>query len=466
MLKGQRPMAVLLIAYAMWGLYAVFFGERITVNDGLGWDGRIYYFISADFIEYARGRVFDSYYVQRVVPSLIVRAIHWTTCTEHSYRLTGTMFGLLNLVSMLGGTLLLVSALRDVVWRWRWMAALFALVSFGGLRHPFYYPMLTDAFSFLLGATMLWAFLREKRGLLLMVTLFGAFTTPILLLMAFPLLAFQRKVFLVNEETTSDRAMFGLMMTAIALLALIGPAFRGTVQFEAFQPSGTMVLLALPFLLAYVGLLWWNMGIAGRLRASFSSIDRSGMLMWGTVLISVAVCAVWAKPAAFRFMDFGIGVISNGLVHPAIFALSHIVYLGPAFLLILLFPFRLKDAVANLPLPLFWTVMSVFMLMVNSESRTLMAGLPFILYVLAAGLRDVSLNITRCAALIGVSLFLSKFWFTVNEGAMDGGFLEFPMQRYFMHIGPWMNTETYLMQLGVVVICGTLLRILFWKTDA
>ena len=64
------------VSYACYALWALFFGERIPVRGGLGWDGEIYYFISQDFFQYLKGRGFDGYYIQRIVPSLIVKGMH------------------------------------------------------------------------------------------------------------------------------------------------------------------------------------------------------------------------------------------------------------------------------------------------------------------------------------------------------------------------------------------------------
>jgi hypothetical protein len=140
MKREHWPIVLLFAAYACHALFAIFFGERIPVKGGLGWDGEIYYFISQDFMALWRGNVFDSYYIQRIVPSLLVKAMHWVSGTEHSYELTGTYFGLLNLASMLGGTLLLLSALREVNTRWKWMAVSVRARQFRGDEAPVLLP--------------------------------------------------------------------------------------------------------------------------------------------------------------------------------------------------------------------------------------------------------------------------------------------------------------------------------------
>lgn len=99
-------------------------------------------------------------------------------------------------------------------------------------------------------------------------------------------------------------------------------------------------------------------------------------------------------------------------------------------------------------------MMFTFMLTIRSESRTLIAGLPFILYIMVLAMRDVPLKAWQQAAMLGVAEALSKVWFPINEGMMTGDFLQFPMQRYFMHIGPWMSEMGYAINGATVVAVG------------
>lgn len=459
-LRPFWPVLVLFAAYAGWGVWSILFGERIPMNNGLGWDGQIYYFISKDFPEFVRARVFDSYYIQRVVPSLIVRAMHWATGTEHSYGLTGDFFGILNLISMLGGTALIVSSLRHVGIRWRWMAAVFSLVTFGAVRHVFYYPILTDAVSFLLGAAMLWAFLREKRTVAVIAALMGAFTVPTLLLLAFPLMVFRNSPF-PSPHQKESRWPVVAMLLVLTVLALLGPAFNGRMPFGTFQPSRGMVLLALPFTLCYVGYMLWDKDLIARLRASVRSMKRGGIMVWTAIAVVVALCALQFRTGSFGAWYFLTHVLASGLLHPALAIVAHVTYLGPVVLMLLLYPKRVVGELNSFPLPLYWTVLTVLMLAIGSESRTLSAGLPFIIHLCVISLRSIELTRGRMVLLAVLSLLLSRFWFPINVAEMDGGFLDFPMQRYFMHIGPWMNTSTYLVQLAVTVVSGGVLWFFF-----
>lgn len=454
MKREHWPIVMLLVAYACHALLNILFGERILVKGGLGWDGEIYYFIAQDFMSLWRSQTFDSYYIQRIVPSLVVKAMHGVAGTEHSYELTGTYFGLLNLVSMLGGAMLLLAALRDVPVRWKWMAAVFALFSFGAMKHPYYYPILTDSFAFLLGAAMLWAYLRKRQVLLALISLVGAFTFPSILMMALPLMVVKETERGQHPSTPMDCLLVVFLLLLITAIALLGPAFNGGMPFGTVQPSRIMVLVALPFALLLVVALWWNVGIVSRIRASLATIDRKGLVLWAVFFLFVAVCKLWTKPSPFTLSYFALHSVAYGVVQPAVWLVAHIIYFGPVFLLMLFFWKKVQRTLVLLPLPLFWCAMFTFMLMWRSESRTLIAGLPFILYIVVLAMKDISVKAWQQVAMLLLALALSKIWFPINEGAMTGDFLQFPMQRYFMHFGPWMSDVGYAINVATVVVAG------------
>lgn len=451
-MKDRWPIALLLLAYACVAICAILLGERIPVKGGLGWDGEIYYFISKDFLELWRANIFDSYYIQRIVPSLVVKAMHWIAGTEHSYELTGTYFGFLNLACMLGGTVLLLLTLDDVPKRWKWMAALFALVSFGNLKHAYYYPVLTDSTAFLLGSAMLWAHIRGRRAVLFAVTLVGAFTFPSIILMAIPLFVLRSENAATYPIVAMDIRLVLLLLAVVCLLAVVGPAFQGGMRFGTMQPSRLMASAALLCAVLYVFLLWKDLGIISRLKGASSSIDGKGLVLVFLLFAVVAVVGHFTKPSPFHLLYFALHSVAYGLVHPGISLVAHVVYLGPLFLFMVSYWRRVKRFLGQLPLPLFWCVMFCFMLIVRSESRTLIAGWPFIIYTVILALKELPLSRWQQGSVLVIALLLSKVWLPINHGDMSGDFLVFPMQRYFMHIGPWMSTQGYLIHLTAVFI--------------
>lgn len=456
-LKDRWPFLLLLVAYVSYALYAIFCGERIPVNGGLGWDGQIYYFISQDLFSFVEKHVLDSFYILRIVPSLLVKGMHWLSGTEHSYELTGAYFGLLNLASVLGGSYFLIQSLSPLTAPWKWVVAVLTLGSFGMLKHPYYYPILTDSFAFLLGSGILWAYLNGRKWMLGAFALIGAFTFPSISMIALPLLAFKNDGMLPEPNERWNYWPLVLLLFVVALLAVLGPAFNGSMPFDTMQPTRSMVLVSLPFMLVYLALLWRGVDVVGRLQASLSAMSWSGVAIWTLLLSLTLIAGAWAKPSPFTLPYFASHSIAYGLAHPAVFVVAHVIYFGPVFLLALFFWKTLKQQVIQLPLPLFWSMMLILSMLIRSESRTMIAGLPFIIHAVAMALKDLKWQWWQQVAIVVVSLAMSKCWFTINNGEMTAALLEFPMQRYMMHIGPWMSTTGYLINLTVVVVSGLLI---------
>jgi hypothetical protein len=63
-----RNRVILFSALFLIILYSSFFGEKITIGGGGGWDGTIYYNICSNFKEQLQNKILDPYTFQRVLP--------------------------------------------------------------------------------------------------------------------------------------------------------------------------------------------------------------------------------------------------------------------------------------------------------------------------------------------------------------------------------------------------------------
>jgi hypothetical protein len=134
------------------------------------------------------------------------------------------------------------------------------------------------------------------------------------------------------------------------------------------------------------------------------------------------------------------------------------------FLLSILYWKKLKQTLLEMPLPLFWTTFLSLTLMMGSESRALIAGLPFIIFVMVMALRQLQLNGWQQVSFLVLAIAFSQVWLPINNGEMSGEFLQFPMQRYFMHFGPWMSNTSYVLNLILVVTAGVAVWAIFRKS--
>ncbi|MCF8257012.1 MAG: hypothetical protein K9J06_05640 [Flavobacteriales bacterium] len=456
MMKRNWPIVLLLSAFVFYGSCALLWGERILVNKGLGWDGQVYFWMSRDFFQYVDDHLLTAYHALRIVPSLIVKVMHIITRTEHTYELTPVYFGLLNLASIALGSLLLWNCMKAVRPIWRTVAITAMLASFAFLRMPFYYPILTDSFAFLIGTLLLWGHQRGSTPIKAGAALLGAFTFPSTLILALPLLVLRAS----DSSAISRRQEVWLTLTGAGIfiiLAVTGPAFMGGMPNGTVQPERWTVLLSIPFPLIFLIWVWRGFRGLPHNKELKWILNGRGAVAWGAVMAFVGLIMLWARPSDLPNGFAFVHLVDSGLLHPAVSLVSHVSYFGPIMLVPLILPARFKQEIGDLDLPLRWTAMLGLSMLVASESRTAIVGLPFIILLCARTLDQQTITNRGLLVLSMLALLWSKVWFTMNKGEMEGVLTEFPMQRFFMHIGPWMGTAAYLMQLAAVIATGLLM---------
>lgn len=156
--------------------------------------------------------------------------------------------------------------------------------------------------------------------------------------------------------------------------------------------------------------------------------------------------------------------IRLGSSRPAGFLVAHLVYFGSGTILIGMYYRKVLAWVRNSGGGFFLVAAAVLILLVNSESRHLI----FLFLLLATGLCSVHTFSRRQAAVILViNLLLSKAWVPLNplgtdiylEAILNNYDLLFqtPLQKYMMHLGPWMNDRNYIIWLTIGMACCGLL---------
>ena len=177
--------------------------------------------------------------------------------------------------------------------------------------------------------------------------------------------------------------------------------------------------------------LWTNIGIISRLKHSFFSISAVDLVTWTVLILFIVIVKYWAKPSLFGLWHVATSTVASALVHPSVSIVAHVTYFGLVFLLLMIYWKKLKQTLLEMPLPLFWTTFFSLTLMMGSESRALIAGLPFIIYLTVMALRQLQLNGWQLVSLLLVAIAFSQVWLPINNGEMTREFLQFPMQRYF-----------------------------------
>ena len=188
LLNNQWFFPVLMIYY---GIFYILFGETYPFNGGLSTDG----FVFASFIpDFTKSRFFDTYYAQRILPSMLVGVFLKLLSINATEQNIYTAFQILNLVSIVVSCYFFKQLLLwfKISLKNQVLAFLLLLFNFGVIKYPFYLPVMTDTFALMLSIALLYFYLKNNIQSIIICTLLLAFTWPMayyqgLILIAFPI---------------------------------------------------------------------------------------------------------------------------------------------------------------------------------------------------------------------------------------------------------------------------------------
>ena len=473
------PLVVLAV-----GVPLVLFGERQTVNDGLGWDGTFYANWVRDTYNVLFVQGLEAYFTRRILPSLIVRGgleLVSAPLTNPNIILAYEVYNLL----LLTGSAYVWGRVADELKmedRGKWFGFLFLFVNFTNLKWTFYAPVWVDPSAFALGLLAFYFYLRDKPWGLTLVILLSAFVWPTAPLMFSLLLVFPRREgeprpvpYRLNLWAAAGVAL----LTAVAVFRLTDAQLPQRVQwfYRLLWVDTDFARLSAAALVAYVFFAYRGALADGRLldpRYALRSIRWRWVLVVGAVLVAVKL----AQLAIWNGQDIHVGstkmfvmqTLLSGLTEPLIPVVAHPLWYGPWFLLLLFFWKQFCRACHGYGLGMTALLLVTIFVSICSQSRWTANVFPVFAGVLVKALWPVlrGQSLLLWAALC---LAYSKVWYVMNtvtfvdDGTMEG-LLSFPMQHQFMTFGTYMARGTYAVQGAAVLLTLMLLYfLLLYRLD-
>ena len=475
------------------GLYSLFWGEKISAGNGLGFDGSQYASMTREIGSLIATGQLGSYYAQRILPSAIVHGM---------LRLSGAADNNENIIRCfeLYNLLLVVGACRiwkrvadklslSVAGRWIGFSGLF--LNFQCSKQTFFYPVLTDVTALFAGMLLLMFYLERKPIGLLVTTVIGAFAWPAVSVCGALLLAFLRSEFpkqviapvtrlrLERTPTLAQLVKFGgggvLVFSVVGNLLLVQDhsSAEHTCELPSILATGTdpsvvpctleRMLTGLPSLAALTLALTLLIGSWAFFPAIIVGLRKTPIH-----LVVLAISAVAAP-------SFVVNAISN----PIVVNPSNVRYLIQFMLL----PPSGKILLPLVTLAAFWGPLVILLCLywreccvqarrlgpgvvgvlfislplgITGEPRLITVAWPFFVLTLVLSLEHSKAIVPSRFALMALTVAYGQFWLPINivpwlTPDRDGR-LEFPKQLYFMHYGPWMSWTSYLLQLPVILL--------------
>jgi hypothetical protein len=466
LLGGVALLAVVAIAQATWG-------ERIPLGDGLGWDGRFYSQIARDLPRALFVDRLDEYRLQRVVPPAVIWAVLRLTGMDGDDRTIVRLFTAYNFLLLVGVLFLWEATARrcGISRPGRWLGFLLLFVSFAHLKLVYYYPVLTDTTAFFLGALLLHLYVSSNAVGMWIVLAVGAFTWPSFAALGGLLFLFRPRPGDGEESGGALRPPLHLAAAAAAGLAFLAIFVGSGREFDMRLNRVTAVdERLLPVSLA-AALLYLMGGTAG-------ALHDPALFRWRSYRESLSIgrAAAWVillAGAAFTIRTFAQGAppltpglflnrtVLQAVTRPGLSLVAHSVYLGVLPLLLVVYWRRCCAAAHRLGLGMTLFLAAFLTLSLNTESRILLHGVPAFVLLAVLATDDVRWPVWGRWLIAAVAVFASKVWFGINHGGFHGKEVpsSYPMQYYFMNLGPWIADEMYWLQGSLVVAAGLVIAL-------
>jgi len=499
-------MPVLLLC---WCVGYIAFGEVIAIDQGFPWDGYFYGGAAWGFDKLLATPVLDSYRASRVLPSAIV---------HYSLTLAGvplrpdtvfTAFQCMNAALIVSSAALWVLIAQRL--RLRAQAAWIAFVGMFGnvaiLKMSLYYPPLTDTTAFFCGMASVWAYLSAARRSvwLLGIVACGLFTFPTVAVLAGILYCFPRgsayenpsavartahqmpapAITLSNLRNNRFAMLCALVIVLLTLVGIVMAVFVHGVQFPVAEPVYQPTLYpSMVLSVAYMGLATLVLAMCLTthqahdthntvLERFIAPLRTGGFWLAVLVIVSIWAAATWFKTQFLQSPDPNIsspmtvglfvgGNLSLAVAKPLLPFVSSVVYFGPIVLLAaLVFPAAAQSA-ERLGTGMFLAFsLTVLLGGIMSESRQLINLFPCVGIAVACAVHYKPLSKVALVAFLAAALGFSKVWLVINfSGMQDYAYkavTNSPLQRYFMHHGPFMDMEHYLWQASAVAVTAFVL---------
>jgi hypothetical protein len=453
-----------------WPVLAVFilcivrmFWPQLQANSGLGWDGYRYYLLTVDGIN---SNILDSYYIMRFFPSLLVHTIFKICSIEFTpanvilgFKVMHTI--LLTLAAVMAKGIFTHFKLRPIS---QVIGFVLLFFNYGALNFTYFYPVMTDTPAFFLSVAAFYFFVRGELLNLALIALIGAFTWPVITVMAIALLIFPNYPVEYKPLPTKFKLGLGFVAAAYALAMgwylIIGNGEKADLQFvlplkEDFLPVSffyvALLFLFMPWLLNNKTFLSIDY-----IKTAFNPNRIFAIVMVMVLFLVLRGSISFNQSSEYVTLYHQVKIhLVYAFVRPLITIFSHFNYWGVIMVLVIIFWGRFSAFVTTFGLGMAGVLfLNVAFFGMKPESRALVHFFPWLMILMALFLDKFEFHKSFYAFIILVNAIMGKLWlvFNDNDAAINpDGTIGGPAQWFYMHLGIWM-TEKVWMALCVATI--------------
>ena len=447
---------IFLAILGFWFYHQFHNGERIGRVGGLGWDGNVYAVIAVDLEEYLYGHNVDKYYFQRVLPSIIIhygaRTVKFKIQSQAAMIQAFYVYNCILLVLCVLFFYLIANHFKwDLKLRFIGFSAIFLIYPI--IKHFPYYATLTDISAMTLGILMFYFYLKKRSWGVLLCTVLSCFVLPTMVYLGaiwFLLPIYKKKKYIPDKNTIINQ-----LIPVIPFIGFLGVIYYShNVNFPI--PNHTNQInypLLIPSIVGLAAYLYFA-GIAFTdykyLLKGFKKQSKLIRIIWILILIVLVrfIIETYAKEVEVPvdIKRFLMSISMQSVVNPLTNVVSHIIFFGPLIIVMIFIWKQFINLIkSRYGIGMFLFVAINLLLAITPESRRLINVWPIFVVLICQVLYNYKLSWNFTYIIVGITLFLSRFWFKIGVASLDveGGKLEFPLQWHYMHSGPWMSNQVF-----------------------
>ena len=466
------------IVMSYYGIMYIFFGEPYYMNDGLSMDGVVF---SSFIPEYKRSFFFDTYYIHRVFPSVIVGVFFKYLPISVSNHHVFIAFQILNLISIALTCYFFkkLLILFKISFKNQLLAFTLLLINFAILKFPFYLSVMTDSVALVLSTMLLYYYIKRNTIGVVICTIIASFTWPlsfyqglIFIIFPFSTLPFYS---LKNVYKITLKVISALFVVFICVYLTYIKKMDTSIELVA-RINKTLLplsIIGLACIYVFFALIFFNNNLFNiKLMVKKMKLINI-MLACGVVALTLFIVYIH-NPPPNKFYPL-LYTLSNPFTHALMWPLhtivSHAAFWGVLMILLMFFWTDFCKIISQMG----WGLVLAFALNLYSfgimpETRCLVNLLPWIAIFLIKAMNKYSYTNVFYIT-VGILCFVaSKIWLVLNERGNNyymqldkNGSMGFPDQKMWMNVGPWMSEAMYYLQGEILLIFAGILFVMLYK---
>lgn len=478
----QQGVFVLLVLVLLFLFTLSLVGEKITLNNGAGYDGAFYYNVAQYFSTDFWTTGYDSFRIYRIFPfcliNLFFRLLNIET-THANLMHSMCIIHFLNLAIQLTFFFKLV---RLNAWKKATTAIIFSCFFFNYffLKNCGYEMFLTDAFASTVFLVSFYFLQCQKYKLAISISFLGILTWPtvtyVIWLLYFFKDAFPQQAPRLKIHTGKTLAItFPLVsIGAVATLYLLHnqPLLESMLYIPPSIPllftSAIAWCLFLFVILRHCDNQFYTPNTYIREFIRQSPWEKLAFIIIPFITLYIFLRAHTNNEFIFSGTAFILQIFLRPLKYPFITPVAHISYFGLTPLLVIFLFRHLSEEIFSRSAGYALAFLAFLFFAIDSEARHILPLLPLVLVPLANVLDKMDLTVKSIAILVVLQLALSHFYIPINTDGLAEAFesnnFNTVAQRYFMSFGPWMRFHTYIVWAAISAFTAILVSRILKKS--